>query len=751
MDRLPASSSHTAEGSAEPIEVDELANPAEEAAQAAAAAAGQGLGGSAGGGAGGGGAPSGSAKVKKGKRGANGDGDDGDEGGDKKRRNRKPVTCAQCRRRKLKCDRGYPCGACRDRQEGHLCEWEGAIRLPQPHLTRDAEAQELRMQLDRFETLLGALTANPAAVAAAVAAGGNGAASGSGPAGPSTGVAEKGAAEALSLLATNPASSTTPKVANSIARAQLLAQAQCVEHLVGLLPAKKELDVLVNRFLGAEMNFLPIVHVPTFQKRMASFSHASATEDPFLLALLFAIISFEMGWQITEPSLAKTAGVEKESAMKRFFEASNEALRMAGFMEAPNLDVVRTLIVLYQCALQQLDPRSSYLLSQAIHVAQALGLNRDPEVNGVKDVIETQERRRIWWILVGADWLDQSGRVSCISINEYDTLEPASAWDVDITESGVKTRPFPAFTPCLYLVLLHQLGNYNQLISQSFFSVKPREPITWGKIGESNIGLDRLKANLPQIEWDAAGKAVRLPDDNYMSDRFRIFAHMTLLRLVIRVNRPFLARAMVDPRFADARERTLQAAQQLLGIFLGYSENTQIARLWQISFHALNALCIIAVDLYQDPNGSRAGKHREAIASASNSFRKTEHKSKISQEVLRVVEVLAKNAPNAPTQPRATETSLEPSAGFSVKSLPVPLPVDPFAFIETSAPGPDRDEEENDPPTAPNPELVSVWHEITASYPAMYAVPDKREWEELVKSSEARWMDGIGLVAEPTA
>merc|ERR1719487_2336454 len=86
----------------------------------------------------------------KGKRRADDDDGEGDDGSaaTKKRRNRKPVTCAQCRRRKLKCDRGFPCGACRDRQEGHLCEWEGAIRLPQAHLTRDAEAQELRAQLD---------------------------------------------------------------------------------------------------------------------------------------------------------------------------------------------------------------------------------------------------------------------------------------------------------------------------------------------------------------------------------------------------------------------------------------------------------------------------------------------------------------------------------------------------------------------------------------------------------------------------
>lgn len=70
--------------------------------------------------------------------------------------------------------------ACRDRNEGHLCEWEGAIRLPQScapllpasasrslttprahprsNYTRDQEAVELRSQLDRLEGLLGVLS-----------------------------------------------------------------------------------------------------------------------------------------------------------------------------------------------------------------------------------------------------------------------------------------------------------------------------------------------------------------------------------------------------------------------------------------------------------------------------------------------------------------------------------------------------------------------------------------------------------------
>ncbi|GIC94496.1 Zn(II)2Cys6 transcription factor [Aspergillus udagawae] len=46
----------------------------------------------------------------------------------KKGKDKKIFSCHSCRRRKLKCDRFDPCGACRARGEGHLCTWEEGQR-----------------------------------------------------------------------------------------------------------------------------------------------------------------------------------------------------------------------------------------------------------------------------------------------------------------------------------------------------------------------------------------------------------------------------------------------------------------------------------------------------------------------------------------------------------------------------------------------------------------------------------------------
>jgi len=124
-----------------------------------------------------------------------------------------------------------------------------------------------------------------------------------------------------------------------------------------------------------------------------------------------------------------------------------------------------------------------------------------------------------------------------ISPERYDTLQAASAFDNDITETSVTTRPFPSFTPALYLNLLNDIANYNRLITQSFFSIKPQEQITWAKIVESNAGIDRLRESFSPLTWKN-GLVEPLPEDQFSSDKFRVLAHTALLKLDIRVNRP---------------------------------------------------------------------------------------------------------------------------------------------------------------------------------------------------------------------
>ncbi|GAA5845720.1 hypothetical protein JCM9279_006084 [Rhodotorula babjevae] len=703
--------------------------------------------------------------TAKGKRKANGDDDDewgggGPAGGAeaKKRRNRKPVTCAQCRRRKLKCDRGYPCGACRDRQEGHLCEWEGAIRLPQPHLTRDAEAQELRVQLDRLEQLIVGITGG-----AGVAAGAAGGTPREG--GALSGVAEENAAEALGLLAANTSTDGERKsVAVSAAhRAHILAVAPTVQHLVQLLPPKRELDALIMHFLSTELSFFPIVHEPTFRARVQEAQYATLAAHPTLLALFFAIATLEMSWQLTEVGIAKKARTDKELAAKRFFEASMEALRMGGYMEAPNLDVVRTLLTLHRYADQQNDARAGSLLSQAVLAGQLIGLNREPSTAGVSiSHIELEERRRLWRILICLDWLDTSGRPCLVTHSQFDTREPTNAFDANITDDSVLASAQFDFTPSLYTVTLTQLAYVGHSLKEYIYAVKAPSLPTWKVVVDQNATLARLKASLPVLKLDG-DSVVPLEAKNFATDRLRVFLHAAVLQLVVRLNRPFLTRGFADQRLAEGRLACINAAHGLMSLWLGYPDSHPMSRFHLPLFHCLNGLVTAALDLFQDPLGPHADKHRRLVARVTMRLEAREHKSDLVAEVLAIVEVLQRHSLSSDLGgehlPAFDYGPLSPSTVFS-RALPLPLTADPFVPFAraerdrtTAAAAASTSSSSSSAAAARSEaqsELAGLWGALASEYGAVYAAPDRREWDEALRAQQGGgkpWDAGVDLLA----
>ncbi|GAA96957.1 uncharacterized protein L969DRAFT_79206 [Mixia osmundae IAM 14324] len=70
----------------------------------------------------------------------------------KRKRNRQALSCSECKRRKIKCDRKIPCEACIRRKEPELCRWEDAKKVlaPQPFATT-TDLDALRAKVNTVE------------------------------------------------------------------------------------------------------------------------------------------------------------------------------------------------------------------------------------------------------------------------------------------------------------------------------------------------------------------------------------------------------------------------------------------------------------------------------------------------------------------------------------------------------------------------------------------------------------------------
>ncbi|GAA5825755.1 hypothetical protein JCM11251_000359 [Rhodosporidiobolus azoricus] len=96
---------------------------------------------------------------------ASGDDGGGTENGRKRKRNRMALSCKECKRRKIKCDRVMPvCGHCAKRNRPTDCTWDvfqpaNDAFLP-PTLARTAEVEQLALRLAHVEKYLATLPPN---------------------------------------------------------------------------------------------------------------------------------------------------------------------------------------------------------------------------------------------------------------------------------------------------------------------------------------------------------------------------------------------------------------------------------------------------------------------------------------------------------------------------------------------------------------------------------------------------------------
>jgi hypothetical protein len=77
----------------------------------------------------------------------------------KKKRRRQALSCTECKRRKIKCDRAQPCGPCTRRGEQTKCQWH-IVEPIEKYVTR-TEYDELKARFDHLEALVSQLFSAP--------------------------------------------------------------------------------------------------------------------------------------------------------------------------------------------------------------------------------------------------------------------------------------------------------------------------------------------------------------------------------------------------------------------------------------------------------------------------------------------------------------------------------------------------------------------------------------------------------------
>ena len=151
--------------------------------------------------------------------------------------------------------------------------------------------------------------------------------------------------------------------------------------------------------------------------------------------------------------------------------------------------------------------------------------------------VEAEERRRLWALLVTADWSEPQGRTYTVSPSHYDTLLPTNAADDDLSDSAVVPSPLPGPTNALCLLLRTGIASAARGVTDRAFGI---QLVTFNRVLEISQELDVLDGGLPALAWSSESGTV-LPFGEGQVGAFewaRVVVHLEMRRQFLRVWRP---------------------------------------------------------------------------------------------------------------------------------------------------------------------------------------------------------------------
>ncbi|KAI0001234.1 fungal-specific transcription factor domain-containing protein [Xylariaceae sp. FL0662B] len=398
----------------------------------------------------------------------------------------RPLSCTNCRARKLKCSRQYPCHHCvRSSAE---CIFPTRKRTQKPRKTKNTD---LLQRLNRLESIVGN-------VGLASLEGGNG--SGAGPYIPASDPAAPNIhplLEPAQRLATSegpssrkslqdstaskylsgefwshlcgeveglkqaleqstdsddenePSQEFTPESAGDVSRSSTSLSPgmllggppriayERIEH-----PSPEHIRYLTSVFFRNVDLLLKILHRPTITAALHGLADAPASRSqlaPDREALFFAIY-FAAATSLTPEACAARLGQSRADLIETYQAGLEGALARADYLNSDSLEALQAL-TLYVACLRGGRPdgsRASWaLLSLPIRLAQALQLHRDGA--GARfHPYEAELRRRLWWQLIVLDIRasEDRGTTTIVTRDSYDTRLPLNVNDDDFGPEG---------------------------------------------------------------------------------------------------------------------------------------------------------------------------------------------------------------------------------------------------------------------------------------------------------------------------
>ncbi|KAJ6787780.1 hypothetical protein PWT90_01457 [Aphanocladium album] len=538
------------------------------------------------------------------------------------KRNRQPVSCVACQRRKSKCDKRQPCGACDKRGEGDGCRFGSAARAP------GVARQEVQMKLSRLEEMIkgfagadgssaesssGAaadpqhppappprrkkqtpkatattttINASPPSSAPQPPPSSSGTSttqeasmSVSSPSADQTSLPYHGATawsavvssiqDIQHMLQTDSDAESNPEIDTVEDFDQLLGHTRSIniEEIKNSLPSKTFTDRVISCYFNAKFHAVPFIHAHQFRRQYEAFWEDPASTDVIWISLLFSVLG--AGALLAKAKLTNEPGLLQSIEEPAFYLGISARCLITGkYLECKPGTVEALLQHAHSRNMQRQDEDRVLwaLYGLAVRMAQLQGYHRDPSQLPIPvSPFEGEMRRRTWFMIMSAELLValHSGLPPMIYESLTDTDHPINLLDEDFDEDTVVLPParLPTDpTPILAYIAKSKLSVILRRVMLHALAVK--RPT----YEETILLSDQLQA------WhDAQPSCLRIRSirSTAFTDANYTIMHRIMLELMYRkclcvLHRPYLTEHKDDPKYDRSRQICREAALAML-------------------------------------------------------------------------------------------------------------------------------------------------------------------------------------------
>lgn len=526
----------------------------------------------------------------------------------KVKRNRQTVSCTPCQKRKLRCDRRRPCGACEKRGHQAACHFTPSGNDGE----NGGNRQEVLSRLTKLEEMVRGLadssrqndsvrTRNEAADGINASRQVSNTDDATVYYGPTSWAA---LVESIHDIQSVLEAEAPPPIQDPDIVFGDLAPVSIVD-IINCLPLRRDSDRFISAFFSSKFVAIPFLHTHHFRRRYDVFWESPSSTNILWVSILFSVLSIGAMISRTKDPCMSVAEPQVYMAMAARCLVSGQYTQAKVHSVEAILAHAHSRNVLRKDS----DPILWSLYGLAVRVAQRRGYHRNTQNARLKVApFDAEMRRRVWFTIRSYDLLfsSQHGMPPMVHETDCDVEIPTNLTDDDFDEDCVELPPGRPFTdPIPILSYIHKAKLFPILrrINRRALGVKSS---TLEKAMELSEALNEWHESIPPCLTYRPIKTTAFADANYT------IMHRIMLELMYLRSRGFLYCPYLNSTTGLCRERAKSmdlcrdASLRIIDIHLEVDQETQPGgRLYDDRYMIssltlndfLNAAMFVCVDL----------------------------------------------------------------------------------------------------------------------------------------------------------